>query len=313
MVGSLRLPGGLPATLRAGPERHAEQLGMSGIRVDQLSSVTLECMEIWGGNDAVQSAISMPGIDAWIFSHPFAGGEQGGDVHYVSTCGHGEIDRFAVFDVSGHGDSVSNLSGRLRSLMRKHINKLDQTRIVRSLNNGFVNLDKKEVFATGVLASYHAPTDHLVIVNAGHPAPLWYRAKTDVWRELRFDLPDSVERLANLPLGIIDSTCYHQFAVKLDKGDLVLIYTDAIVEAESPDGELLGPAGLLQSVKGIDAHDPGSFCSRLLECVATHRGHNPPDDDLTVLLLHHNAADPPKQKLGDKMRVLGKMLGIIEI
>ncbi len=286
---------------------------MSGIHVDQVSSVTLECMEIWGGNEAVQSAISMPGIDAWIFSHPFAGAKKGGDVHYVSTCGHGEIDRFAVFDVSGHGDSVSNLSGRLRSLMRKHINKLDQTRIVRSLNSEFANLAKEERFATGVLASYHAPTDHLVIVNAGHPAPLWYRIETDTWQELRYDMPDCVEELTDLPLGIIDSTSYHQFAIKLEKGDLVLIYTDAIVEAESPDGELLGSTGLLKFVRGIDAHDPGSFCSRLLECVATHRGHNPPDDDLTVLLLHHNAADPPKQRLGDKMKVLGKMLGIIDI
>ena len=286
---------------------------MSGIHVDQVSSVTLECMEIWGGNGAVQSAISMPGIDAWICSHPFAGANEGGDVHYVSTCGHGEIDRFAVFDVSGHGDSVSNLSGKLRSLMRKHINKLDQTRIVRSLNSEFANLAEEEKFATGVLASYHAPTNHLVTVNAGHPVPLWYRVETDTWQELRYDLPACVEDLTNLPLGVIDSTSYHQFAIKLDKGDLVLIYTDAVVEAESPDGEQLGPTGLLKFVRGIDAHDPGSFCSRLLECVATHRGHNPPDDDLTVLLLHHNAADPPKQKLGDKMKVLGKMLGITEI
>lgn len=286
---------------------------MSGMTVDQVSSVTLECMEIWGGNEAVQSAISIPGIDAWIFSHPFAGDKKGGDVHYVSTCGHGEIDRFAVFDVSGHGDSVGNLSGRLRSLMRKHINKLDQTRIVRSLNSEFTNLAKEERFATGILASYHAPTDHLVTVNAGHPAPLWYRVETDTWRELRYGMPNCVEELTNLPLGVIDSTSYHQFAVKLDKGDLVLIYTDAIIEAESPAGELLGSAGLLKLVRGIDAHDPGSFCTRLLECVATHRGHNPPEDDLTILLLHHNAANPPKQRLGDKMKVLGKMLGIIEI
>lgn len=286
---------------------------MSGTSVNQVSSVTLECMEIWGGNEAVQSAISMPGIDAWIVSHPFAGDKKGGDVHYVSTCGHGEIDRFAVFDVSGHGDSVSNLSGRLRSLMRKHINKLDQTKIVRALNSEFANIAKDQKFATGVLASYHAPTDHLVIVNAGHPLPLWYRVETDTWQELSYDMPDCVEKLSNLPLGIIGSTNYHQFAIKLDKGDLVLICTDAIIEAESPDGELLGSAGLLKSVRGIDAHDPGNFCSRLLECVAAHRGQHPPNDDLTVLLLHHNAADPPKQKLGDKMKLLGKMLGIIKI
>ncbi len=33
----------------------------------------MRCMEIWGGNRAVDSAVSVPGIDAWVFSQPYAG------------------------------------------------------------------------------------------------------------------------------------------------------------------------------------------------------------------------------------------------
>ena len=112
---------------------------------------------------------------------------------------------------------------------------------------------------------------------------------------------------------MIDSTSYHQFAVKLEKGDLVLIYTDALVEAENPNGKLLGPQGLMKSVRQLDVQAPGKFCSSLLECVAAYRGHNPPNDDVTVLLLHHNGAKPPKRSLAHKLKALGKMIGLIKI
>ena len=61
----------------------------------------LQCMEIWGGNRAVENAVSVHGIDAWVLSEPHGGGERGGDVHYVSMCGAGKISRFALADVSG--------------------------------------------------------------------------------------------------------------------------------------------------------------------------------------------------------------------
>lgn len=286
---------------------------MPAIPAEPKTAPSLQCMEIWGGNEAVENAISVPGIDAWLFSRPYANSDKGGDVYYVSTCACGEIARFAIADVAGHGDAVGKLSSRLRSLMRKHINELDQTKMVRALNHEFGKLATEEKFATGILASYHAPTDHLVTVNAGHPTPLWYRARSRTWRELQHDIPDRVGQLSNLPLGMIDSTSYHQFAVKLEKGDLVLIFTDALVEAENPDGELLGPQGLMKYVRQLDVQAPGKFCSSLLECVAAYRGHNAPNDDVTVLLLHHNGAKPPKQSLVHKLKAMGKMIGLIKV
>ena len=91
-------------------------------------------------------------------------------------------------------------------------------------------------------------------------------------------------------------------AVKLAKGDLVLIYTDAMIEAESPHGERLGVAGLLKLVRCIDAQEPEKFCSLLLKCVATFRGHKPPDDDFTILLLHLPRLPPPQTEEARTMR-----------
>ncbi|MCP4593424.1 MAG: SpoIIE family protein phosphatase, partial [bacterium] len=129
-------------------------------------------------------AVSVPGIDAWVYSRPVGGQSSGGDIHYVSTCGGGKIARFAVADVSGHGVAVSELATQLRKLMRAHINTVDQTRFIRVLNRAFTALASDGKFATALLATYFAPTAHLITCNAGHPPPLWYRSADQTWRSL---------------------------------------------------------------------------------------------------------------------------------
>src|SRR5205814_3709017 len=49
----------------------------------------LQCMEVWGGNQVVDSGVVMAGLDAWVYSRPVNDDEGGGDVHYVSSCAAG--------------------------------------------------------------------------------------------------------------------------------------------------------------------------------------------------------------------------------
>src|SRR5262249_24186561 len=53
---------------------------------------TLSCMEVWGGNQSVIRCVELPDLTAWIYSNP-AGGSSGGDVHYLSVCGHAILSR----------------------------------------------------------------------------------------------------------------------------------------------------------------------------------------------------------------------------
>jgi len=124
-------------------------------------------MEIWGGNEAFENAIGLRGLEAWVFSRPYGGGSLGGDIHYISTCGHGHIARFMIADVAGHGPKVGPIATELRRLMRRNINKLDQTRFVRALNQEFQAFATDGTFATAILTSYFAPTHDLLVCNAG--------------------------------------------------------------------------------------------------------------------------------------------------
>src|SRR5215813_2715754 len=91
---------------------------------------TMKCLEVWGGNQAVDNGVVMAGLDAWLFSKPFGDQSAGGDIHYVSSCAAGQITRMLVADVSGHGEAVADAAGRLRGMMRRYVNYVDQSRFV---------------------------------------------------------------------------------------------------------------------------------------------------------------------------------------
>lgn len=287
----------------------------------QHAAHAMVCMEIWGGNRGVSNAVSAPGIDAWVFSRPYKGHAAGGDVHYVSMCAAGKISRFFVADVAGHGDEVAHASLRLRDLMRRHINTVDQSHFTRAIGAEFQSGGEDDgLFATAVLATYFAPTDHLVVCNAGHPRPLWYSAARREWRLLRHDdagvsaLPSAEDvGVSDLPLGLIDPTAYTQFAVPMAKGDVVVLYTDSLMEAMNPGGAQLGEAGLLELARAIDASRPETVVDELLGAVDRHRAGREPDDDVTLIVLHHNASEPPRYSIGERAAALLRMLGIVRV
>src|SRR4051812_46402703 len=88
------------------------------------------CMEVWGGCDATDAAVTLSGLDAWVYSRPYqqsagetatggdgGGGDGGGgDVYYVSACATGRINRLLVADVAGHGAKVRDIAVQLRDL-----------------------------------------------------------------------------------------------------------------------------------------------------------------------------------------------------
>jgi serine phosphatase RsbU (regulator of sigma subunit) len=281
-------------------------------------------MDIWRSSDRVQSAVSTPGLEVWVTCHPYQSAV-GGDIHYLSLCGSGRVARFAVADVAGHGAAVTELSASLRQLMKKYINTLDQSHFAQALNREFAELSDTGTFATALLMTYFAPTDHLIVVNAGHPRPLWRQARHDRWQLLcstaadtgqplsETDVRYAMKPVSNLPLGVIDETQYEQFAVQLQPGDLLLIYTDGLSEAKDGQGRMVTEQGLLDVAKNLDLDDPSTISDQVFDALRRYRGGNEPDDDQTLLVLRHTAGDPDRPTLTQAVRVMAKMLGLAKV
>lgn len=267
----------------------------------------LQCMEIWSGNQAVSRSATTPGLDIWVYSRPYEHATDGGDVHYVSLCGGGVITRFILADISGHGAAVANVGRSLRDLMRRNINRKSQGKLVQELNRQFAELAKLKRFATAIVATYLAQGDTLSICNAGHPRPLWYRVESREWIILAGN-DESTAGLVNLPLGIDDSTVYPQATLTLGKGDLVLMYTDALVEAENAAGQQIGESGLLELVRQLDVSDASKIPEALNAAITSYRGTDHAGDDQTFLLLHHNAGRRKRLSVMESLDVYAKVL-----
>jgi serine phosphatase RsbU (regulator of sigma subunit) len=269
-------------------------------------------MEVWGGNQAVDSGVVMAGLDAWAYSKPWQDNTAGGDVHYVSSCASGRIMRLLVADVAGHGGKVAETAQRLRQLMKRFVNHLDQRTFVAELNSEFAGVSSAGRFATAAVFTFFTPTNHLTISNAGHPPPLLYRSRSRTWEIVTPETNDAPkpgpDAPANLPLGIADAPRYDALPLKLNVGDLVLSYTDSLIEAHGGDGRMLGPRGLLEIVQRIEMTDPAAFIPALLKAIADEAPGNLDGDDVTVLLFRPNGLGLKfslRERLGTYRRVMG--------
>lgn len=252
----------------------------------------MQCMEVWGGNHAVDTGVIIAGLDAWLYSMPHGGDSGGGDIHYVSSCAAGMITRLLIADVAGHGAAVSEVAAHLRRLMRRYINYHDQTRFIGEIDREFATLKAAPgSFATAVAITFESVGNRLLMCNAGHPPPLRRPARTGRWEAMQRSAEGS-DSLLNIPLGIELDGCYNQVETRLSNGDLVLCYTDSLTEARTPEGDLLGVDGLLRALSGIDTADPSQIIPQLLRRVEQLHPGNLQDDDVTALLFRPNGLFP---------------------
>jgi len=237
----------------------------------------MRCMEVWGGNRAVEQHFHMPGLDVWLHSSPHDDDAAGGDVYYLSSCASGRVSRWLLADVSGHGNGAAGLALRLRDLMRRHVNSVSQTEFVEAMNKEFNDFGADGNFATAVVGTFYASTRSFQLCVAGHPPPLIRRKRTGKWEILEG------EPNANLPLGIADGIPYRQSDFILDAGDILLAYTDGVTETRLNAGNLLDTDGLLDLLHPLDPDKP----ERIIEQVRGElrgRSPGPAADDVSLLL-----------------------------
>ena len=273
----------------------------------------MTCMEVWGGSQLTTRRVEMGGLDAWVYSKPFGEAQRGGDVYYASSCATGRITRLLLADVSGHGTTVASTAANLRTLMRRFVNRLDQTEFVRLLNQQFTALSETGTFATAVVATFFAPTQRMIVCNAGHPRPLLYQAAKQEWTFLGAEAAND-DAPNNIPLGILDLTEYEQFDVELKSGDCVLTYTDALIESRDADGEMLGEAGLLRIMRLVGDVEPQLLTKTLLREIKDRFPDNLTEDDVTVLLVRANGHKPHpsfKDFLWANIRFAGSLIRAI--
>lgn len=184
---------------------------------------------------------------------------------------------FAVMDGMGHGLSSTVLTGLAVGAYRHaRRNGASVSGMHAAVNEALVSYYDDLSFATGVVARLSTESGRLEWTCAGHPRPLLLRGRKVV-AELDVD--------SGLPFGLgggvpEPGTC------DLEPGDGVLLYTDGITEARTPDGQEFGLERLTDLVEREAAGELGAeeLLRRLVHAVLAHQGGDL-RDDATLLLV----------------------------
>lgn len=222
----------------------------------------LNCLEVCGGRGQSRQAFSRPGLDVWV--ECTAGGDVdagGGELYFASSCASGRITRLLLADIAGDGRLFAQLAARLRDLLKRNVNRIQQARCIREMSRELRTAADRGGFASTLIATYFAPLRTMTICNAGHPAPLWYRAAEQKW---------SLAQLQATPTGsvatpgIVAEEEYQHGVVRLEENDCVVLYSNAVAERKHMNGPSRGMHSVLEKVQKHGETSPRGLANLLL-------------------------------------------------
>jgi len=181
---------------------------------------------------------------------------------------------FMIGDVSGKGVAASMLMAHLNAMMRALAGLgLPLVQIMERASRVFCESTLASHFAT--LVCGRAERNGMVeICNAGHSPTLL--AQGDTVRTYN---------ATSLPLGLF---CNEEFStewLQLQRGDLLLLYTDGVSEARNSKGEEYGDSDIIETVRTRSWKSARELVHSCISKVADFRAGTPPEDDLTLMAI----------------------------
>lgn len=217
---------------------------------------------------------SLPVHEEWQFAARWRTARQvGGDFYDVIELPNGRFGLF-IADVADKGMPAALFMALTRTLVRAAVLEMDSpAEVLRRVNDQLLPDTQQGMFVTAVYGVLDTATGTFTYVNAGHNPPFWVQAQGGV---------EKLTRTA-IALGVMEQPDMHQRVISLCSGDSLLLYTDGLTEAFSPDGMLFGDARLLETLvanRGFSADDMLIFVEEQLNDFIDTA---PLSDDLTMI------------------------------
>jgi hypothetical protein len=212
-----------------------------------------------------------------IAAHCVPSAQVGGDLFGFQKLEDGSW-AITVADVAGHGLGAAFIMASLRSILRSEAKSGSTASDVLKRSNNMFSEDKRgnDVYATVFVALYSEKDNCLEFSNAGHPAPLLFRAASEEFTELRE---------GGMALGLFKNEEYDVGTAVLRSGDLVVIYTDGVTEAKNNEGLFFGEDRLKEVIRNHARKSSHALMEELLSSLRQFQGGMHGRDDITVLIL----------------------------
>jgi serine phosphatase RsbU (regulator of sigma subunit) len=216
----------------------------------------------WNGESLAVYARSIPAYDV------------GGDFYTYLALPEGRA-AIAIGDVSGKGIGAALIMALTSSAVESQGRQFEHpAQVLAALNQLLAPRLKANHMNAALLFAVFDPQQHTVrIANAGMIAPVIISPRGNSFVEI-----------GGLPLGAMAGAEYQEALVRLEPGEGLLLVSDGVVEAHSPEGELFGFERLEETVARVEmAGDVRSLVELVLASVHEHMDTAEQHDDITVV------------------------------
>ncbi len=211
--------------------------------------------------------------------------EVGGDLYDIFLLDENRLF-FMVGDVAGKGIPASLFMALGKSLYKSTALRLrDEIAHIMSEANREIARDNSEMlFITAFAGILDLRTGALTYCNAGHDAPILLAPN---------EAPGNLEGVGGPPLGIFDDTQYPGESVLIAPGATLVIITDGVTEAMTPDGELYGAERVRHRLATTqnDA-DAQTILETVYDDIKQYAQGAEPSDDITIMVVRWRGPNP---------------------
>lgn len=216
---------------------------------------------------------SIDGMNIAAFSRPaqIVGGDYFDFVDFRDGM-HGLV----MADVSGHGVSAGMFMSSLQTAFHTLVPDADSPiSVLERINRLYIHNINFTTFVTTFLAKYDPRTRVMSYANAGHNSAYLYRMATNEEFWLRPTGP---------AIGLVEKFSIYKEDVKLEPGDILLLYTDGITEAANHQGLLWGEDRLADIIRQNAALSAEQLIQQILKALKDHTNGSPLADDVTLVI-----------------------------
>jgi sigma-B regulation protein RsbU (phosphoserine phosphatase) len=199
----------------------------------------------------------------------------GGDYCDIWSLKDGRL-AFVVGDVSDMGLPAAVVLSGLRVLLRTTISFCDElSEVMKHVNSHLIQDLPEGISATLFLGLFDPSAGALEYVNAGHTQPVIVQPQA---------APQPLGQPNDSVLGIQD-TIFQAKRHNIEKDERLLVFTDGVTKAQSPDNEQFGIERLVHILKSTADHSAVRIIESVTKAVTDFRQRLPQNDDITVLCL----------------------------
>jgi serine phosphatase RsbU (regulator of sigma subunit)/CHASE1-domain containing sensor protein/anti-sigma regulatory factor (Ser/Thr protein kinase) len=224
----------------------------------------------------------LPKLEGWkIAYHYQPAREVGGDFYDFLRLQDGRVG-IVIGDVSGKGIAAALVMANTQSVLRAVAKRGDVApgRVLAEANEVLYTYIPSGTFVTCFYGVLDPQSGRIVYANAGHDLP--YLQRDGDARELR---------ARGMPLGLMSGMFYEEAEAVLTAGDDLLFYSDGLVEAHDPEGEMFGFPRLRELIMVRAAGSGGELVDFLLAELTRFTGEDSEqEDDITLVTLERSKA-----------------------